>query len=468
MAELPRQGQGGDLPWRRHRPMPTDPKDLENRHLGLIAKKTPATLISIILHVELWRTDSGALEPPDPAVRILVATPFLPHADASHGGGVYLHALVAALAARATVDLVSFATQAELRNRPPLPSDLASVRLIERAEIRELGGAARLRQKGIMLRRWAHGRLPVVVAKFRSRAMARALRAATRDARASPDAALVEMDLMAQYLPCIGAVPSILTDHEAGHPVPAAIGPYGFGLRRDARLWESYVERTYRRADRIQALTTEDAEALTQRFGRTIHVRPPLVDLPTRAVEPGKAPPRILFLGDYRHAPNPEAAREVALQVLPRIREQLPDAELWLAGPNPTPFVAALAQAPGVRVQGFVKDLGSLFGQVRALVAPVFSGGGSRIKVLTALAHGLPVISNDLGLRGVHADAPAIHRGESPQQLCAAVLPLLESASRAATAGRAARTWAEENLAAERVAADQLAAIEELRAERRD
>ncbi|MEY2980480.1 MAG: hypothetical protein RL562_707, partial [Planctomycetota bacterium] len=405
-----------------------------------------------------------AADPSNFLVRILVASPFLPHADAGHGGGVYLHALVTSLAAQAEVDLVSFATRSELRDRPTLPDGLTSVRLIERAEIRELRGTARLRQKGIMLRRWAQGRLPVVVAKFRSRAMARALREAVRAAPRTPDAALVEMDLMAQYLPCFGAVPTILTDHEAGHPVPAAIGPRGIGLRRDALLWEAYVERNYRLAAQLQALTAEDAATLEQRFARPVHVRPPLVHLPAHPVEPSEAPPRILFLGDYRHAPNPEAAREVALRVLPRIREQLPDAELWLAGPNPTPFVAALAQAPGVRVHGFVKDLGSLFGQVRALVAPVFSGGGSRIKVLTALAHGLPVISNELGLRGITAEAPAVGRGETPQQLCDAVLPLLASNANAGRAGRAARAWAEDQLAAGRVAADQIATVAALRA----
>jgi glycosyltransferase involved in cell wall biosynthesis len=399
-------------------------------------------------------------------VRILVASPFLPHADAGHGGGVYLHAFVKALAARASVDLVSFATRSELREPPSLPAALASVRLVERPEIRELTGTARLRQKGMMLRRWAQGRLPVVVAKFRSRAMARALRQTARSA-SPPDAALFEMDLMAQYLPCLGPIPKILTDHEAGHPVPAAIGPRGLGTRRDARLWDSYVGRTYAQADRLQALTTEDAAELGARFGRDVHVRPPLVELPPSAVDPATAPPRILFLGDYRHAPNPEAAREVALQVLPRIREQVPDAELWLAGPNPTPFVAALAEAPGVRVHGFVRDLGALFGQVRALVAPVFSGGGSRIKVLTALAHGLPVISNELGLRGVAASRPAVGRGETPQQLCDAVLPLLLDANAAGAAGRSARSWASASLAGDRVAEDQVAAIQSLLEERR-
>ena len=404
--------------------------------------------------------------PPSLPVHILVASPFLPHADAGHGGGVYLDALVRALATRARVDLVSFATPAELVSPPSLAPDLASVRLVPRPEIRDLQGAARLRQKGIMLRRWVQGGLPVVVAKFRSRAMARAIREATRS-DSPPVAALLEMDLMAQYLPCLGQTPTVLTDHEAGHPVPAAIGPRGLGAGRDARLWERYVERTYRRADLLQALTAEDAAELEQRFCRTVHVRPPLVELPRHAVAPAEAPPRILFLGDYRHAPNPEAARVVALEVLPRIREQVPDAELWLAGPNPTPLIAALANAPGVRVHGFVRNLSELFGQVRALVAPVFSGGGSRIKVLTALSHGLPVISNELGFRGIEAPPPAIGRGETPRQLSDATLLLLLGADAAAAAGDAARRWAVESLSAERVAADQVATIEALLEERR-
>ena len=92
--------------------------------------------------------------------------------------------------------------------------------------------------------------------------------------------------------------------------------------------------------------------------------------------------------------------------VLPRLRTAVPDAELWLAGPNPQ-RLGALRGQPGVRVLGFVPDLRELFGQVRLLLAPLFSGGGFRMKSLAALAHGLPVVTNALGARASTAPPPA-------------------------------------------------------------
>jgi glycosyltransferase involved in cell wall biosynthesis len=118
--------------------------------------------------------------------------------------------------------------------------------------------------------------------------------------------------------------------------------------------------------------------------------------------------------------------------------------------------VEELGALPGVRVLGFVEDLGELLAQGRLLLAPLFSGAGTRIKVLTALAHGLPVVSNALGLRGIGAKAPAVQRREGLLELVDAALELLRSPPLAQRAGTAARRWAEQNLSAEAVAHLQL------------
>ena len=147
--------------------------------------------------------------------------------------------------------------------------------------------------------------------------------------------------------------------------------------------------------------------------------------------------------------------------VLPRLRAADPTAELWLAGPNQE-RLAPLAQHPGVRLVGFVPDLHALFGQVRMLLAPLFSGGGFRMKSLAALAHGLPVVTNQLGARGCDAPAPGRTSAEGAEGRAAAARALRGSPTAAAAAGRSAFAWAKANLAGEAVAERQLERAQQL------
>jgi glycosyltransferase involved in cell wall biosynthesis len=366
-------------------------------------------------------------------------------------------ALLEALRNKVQVHLVSFRGPGEEALVEDLGKRLAEVRTVRRRQ----GPARRLHHRARMLWYWAGGR-PLVAAKHWSPAMARVLRQTIRERR--PQAALVEFAVMAQYLPYFGDLPVILTDHESGGPIPADIGAGQWGRRREARLWRRYLHHYYPRAQVLQALTEHDALQLGQALGRPVLVRPPAVPMPEAATEPGLAPPRILFFGDYRHHPNPEAAHTLAHRVLPLVREQLPEAELWLAGPNAPTDLEELGNLPGVSVLGYVDNLTGLMAQTRLLLAPLYSGAGTRIKVLTALAHGLPVVSNALGLRGVGAPFPAVRKRERVLDLVAAALELLRSPQLAAEAGAAAHQWAEANLSAEAVGQLQLERITALTA----
>ena len=388
-------------------------------------------------------------------MQLLVVTPSPPHPQAPHGGAVYVGAMLESLRQMARIRLVSFAGPGER----DLVEDLGQrFEQVESIRLRQ-GPARRLRHQARLLWRWAGGR-PLVAAKHWSPAMAKLLHKTVREK--PPDAVLVEFAVMAQYLPYLGDCPIVLTDHESGGPIPADVGPGPWGRRREANLWRRYLHHYYPRATILQALTEQDSAQLQESLGRPVLVRPPAVPMPVNAAEPGLAPPRILFFGDYRHHPNPEAAQTLAHRALPLLRAQLPETELWLAGPNAPPAVEELGALPGVRVLGFVEDLGELLAQGRLLMAPLFSGAGTRIKVLTALAHGLPVVANALGLRGVGAKAPAVQRREGLLELVDAALELLRSPQLAQQAGAAARRWAEQNLSAEAVARLQLQRVAEM------
>ena len=98
-----------------------------------------------------------------------------------------------------------------------------------------------------LLKRWTAQQLPLVPAKHFSTAIPKLLRRALDEFR--PDAALVEFAPMAQYLTCLASVPTVFTDHEAGHPV-RAFRDGSWADRRDRELWKRYVRTYYPLADR--------------------------------------------------------------------------------------------------------------------------------------------------------------------------------------------------------------------------
>ena len=379
-------------------------------------------------------------------MRILFLTPFLPDQGAHHGGGSYIGALAAGLSERAELGLAYLGRQGD--GAPDAATWSWSASAPYEGDPTGLGHRLK------MLARWRS--LPLLAAKHGSAAMSEVLERARREF--CPDIALVEMAQMAQFLPALRGIPTVLTDHEAGQPANAGTGLGAWADRRDAAQWSRYLQRYFPLADRLQAVTEEDAASLRGALGCAVEVRPAALLAPQGACDPGTAPPTALFLGDYRHRPNPEAAHRLANEVWPKVRSRCPEAQLLLAGPHPEP-VQDLGRLEGVEVLGFVKDLTELMGSARLLLGPIWSGGGFRVKNATALLHGLPVVTNALGARGCAAGAPACTIAETPDALAAATCALLEDPARARAAGGAARQWALAQFSPSAVAARQSDAL---------
>ncbi|MCA8949517.1 MAG: glycosyltransferase [Planctomycetes bacterium] len=388
-------------------------------------------------------------------MRILLVTPFLPHPAARHGGGVALATLAAGWMRYAEVGLAALASPQE---DTILAQENFGWSWAGTAPARPRpAGVRRLPHQLRMLWRWRD--TPLVAAKYHSPAMAALLRRARTEF--DPDVAFLEMAQTAQFLPALAGLPTVLTDHEAGCPANTATGLGPLGDRRDRRLWWRYVDRFYPLATRLQALTPEDAAVLGDRLGRPVAVRGSVFPVAEAPVRPGAAPPRALFLGDYSHGPNPEAAAILAREVLPRIRARMPNAELWLGGPHEE-RLAAIAGEPGVRVLGFVPDLHGLLQQVRLLLAPAFSGTGIRTKCIAAFANGLPVVTNALGARGADVPEPARLVAEGPAALADAALRLLTAPDLAEAGGRSGYEWARANVAVDAIARAQVERAREL------
>ena len=135
------------------------------------------------------------------------------------------------------------------------------------------------------------------------------------------------------------------------------------------------------------------------------------------------------FLGGYRHPPNVDAAQFFAREVLPIIRRTLPEARFIVAGANPGPEIHALA-GPGVEVTGMIDDLRTVFDRARVFVCPVRVGAGTKGKVSTAMAYGLPVVSTSCGAEGMELlDGSDVLIADSAEAFAAACLRLHDDAA---------------------------------------
>ena len=109
----------------------------------------------------------------------------------------------------------------------------------------------------------------------------------------------------------------------------------------------------------------------------------------------------LVFVGSMDYFPNVDAAVSFVGGVWPTLRHQIPGLTLTIVGAKPTPEVQALAQIDGVSVTGTVPDVRPYYGNALAAVVPLRTGGGTRLKILEAMAAGVPVISTPLGAEGL-------------------------------------------------------------------
>jgi glycosyltransferase involved in cell wall biosynthesis len=118
-----------------------------------------------------------------------------------------------------------------------------------------------------------------------------------------------------------------------------------------------------------------------------------------RARDPA-SPLRAVFLGNVESGPNADAIEFFANDVLPALRTHSPDATLDVIGPGATPAIVE-RYASRIHFRGFAEDLGAALAEYDLLVAPLRFGGGTKLKVLDAMAYGLPVVTTAVGAEGL-------------------------------------------------------------------
>lgn len=123
----------------------------------------------------------------------------------------------------------------------------------------------------------------------------------------------------------------------------------------------------------------------------------------TGALETGalETKPRIVYVGKMDYHPNVEAVTAFVRDIWPKIHERMPSLRLCIVGADPPPVVTALREAAGVEVTGTVPDVSPYYRGSLASIVPLRTGGGTRLKILEAMAAETPVISTEVGAEGL-------------------------------------------------------------------
>jgi glycosyltransferase involved in cell wall biosynthesis len=385
---------------------------------------------------------------PGERTRVLALAPFPPRLDGRHGGARVIAELLLGLATRADVALLALRGPDDARTDPELTEALHVVELEYGKSILQRSVFARSRQWAGL----ARGR-PIWATTLRVPAFSRLAKELVRTWR--PDVVQFDFSVMAQYSGIAGSLPTVLIEHD---PVLAATSGEPRGVVRtlsrhlEAHAWRRAATNAFRHVDAIVAFSDEDAA--------TIHELVPAA--PVRVIHLGARvradgftaaetdPPRLLFVGSFRHLPNVEAASRLASVIFPRVRRTHPLVELDLVGHAPPPEVLDLAGG-GVHVHGDVAEVAPYIARAAAVVVPIDSGGGVRVKVLDALAAGKAAVASPLALDGI--DVP---RGShvvvacTDEEFVESVCRLLDDPEHRLELGRRAHAWAQANLSWDR------------------
>lgn len=135
--------------------------------------------------------------------------------------------------------------------------------------------------------------------------------------------------------------------------------------------------------------------------------------------------PTLIFVGNMAYRPNIDAVSYFCHSIYPKIQVEYPQAEFWVVGKNPSPEVFGIS-GDGIRVIGQVDDLLPYYNNSTISVVPLRAGGGTRLKILEAMALGRPVVTTSMGCEGLNV-VNGVHLliADNPDQFADCVLQLL-------------------------------------------
>lgn len=416
-----------------------------------------------------WVKRGGRFRAEEEKPSVLMIYPVVP-VPADDGGKIRVYQMLRNLAGSYDIRLLCFSRD---------PSDLAGLKELEAWGVK----AEAIPLRALPLSHVERAVFPHYCQGWASQEMLDRIRTILRDEPV--DLVDVETTLMAYYRNVIEDTPSVFVELDAGPLQPGeSYNPAARGLKkiaewyewlrmlkfeltqaprfnltvavskRDEEILRSYLPdlnvKTVTQGTDVEYFSTDSAD-LPRRIRRDDYHEPKYGESKVRGYENRFAESKagakeelsgstMVFVGALAHYPNVDAINWFAAEVLPRIREKLPEARLVLVGSGSPDRIAAARASPGVEFVGSVPDVRPYLASARIFVAPIRLGSGMKGKVLEALAMGKAVAATEVAASGIGA-VSGVHLliADSARDFAEAAVRLLSDAPLRERLGRAGR-----------------------------
>lgn len=248
------------------------------------------------------------------------------------------------------------------------------------------------------------------------------------------DTVVAETLLCAEYVHDLPGVYTIVDEHNlefirAGRRLPLRRNPFSF--LRDYFIYlrlKRYEMRILRQINHTIVCSETDRGILESLCpGLCISVVPNTVDTEFFTPLPsGNMKPVMMFTGTLWYEPNADAVKVLARDIVPKLETEFPDIKLYIVGDKKGADLSAYKKNKTLVFTGEVKDIRLYFKKSSIFLAPIRMGSGTRLKILAAMAMGLPVVSTRIGCEGLAVtDGENICLAEKPEEFRRVVSRLL-------------------------------------------
>ena len=295
---------------------------------------------------------------------------------------------------------------------------------------------------------------PYAVKKYESAAMRREV--LERERSGLFDLLVCDFLAPAANVPRTLSIPTILFQHNVEamiwkrhyeiqtNPVKKA---YLYGQWQKMKRFEREM---CRRFDSVIAVSADDRELMKREYGAEA-----VYDVPTgvdtdffRSTDSAKSSPHnMVFTGSMDWLPNDDAIRYFMREIMPLIKQKMPDATLTVVGRNPTPALVELGKRdPSLIITGRVDDVRPYIESSAAYIVPLRIGGGTRLKIFEAMAMEKAVVSTTVGAEGLQlTDGVELLLADEPDAFADAVVSVLNDRSYASELGQRAASIVRKN-----------------------
>ena len=257
---------------------------------------------------------------------------------------------------------------------------------------------------------------------------------------------------MAQYLPLAerAGVATIFDAHNAVYDLirdmskrpPTPLHRPALGL--EWRLLRRYEGMLSRRSARTLTVSSHDHTLLAEAAKGPVHAAIVPIGVEVEAIAPlpiNRHSTRLLSIATMHYPPNAEALRWFRDTVWPIVHAVQPGIAIDVIGSHPPKdLVRWAATTAGVYVPGYVADTTVPYRNAAIFIVPLRSGSGVRVKILEAMARGIPVVSTSIGVAGLalrHNEHLLI--ADTPEAFATAIVQLLAAPERRMALATAAR-----------------------------